>query len=194
MRLSDPYNPLRLRQYPLYSKKAPPPALKEHFTDDVFQKSQAYGKDKARFSLFSGLFKQVLDSVFLHYGIYAWAWTVAGNLIAKLGYGEEYEVRLLFLSRAFWSLNQSVQITQSIAFACVLVFVSTIPSLPLSIYQTFVLEERHGFNTTTPGLFVADLLKGWAIGFVIGAPFLGAFLYVFKWAGDRFVPWLMAFL
>lgn len=86
------------------------------------------------------------------------------------------------------------QITQSIAFSCVLFFASTIPSLPLSVYQTFVLEERHGFNKTTPGLFVADMLKGWGIGFVIGAPFLGAFLYVFKWAGDRFVPWLMGFL
>ena len=62
------------------------------------------------------------------------------------------------------------------------------------MYQTFVLEERHGFNKTTPALFVTDLLKGWAIGFVIGGPFLAAFLWVFKWAGDRFVPWLMAFL
>lgn len=71
---------------------------------------------------------------------------------------------------------------------------SSIPTLPLSIYQTFVLEEKHGFNKTTPALFVADLFKGWAIGSIIGAPFLSAFLYVVKWAGDRFVPWLMAFL
>ena len=66
--------------------------------------------------------------------------------------------------------------------------------MPLSVYQTFDLEEKHGFNKTTLGLFVADLFKGWAIGFVIGAPFLAAFLKVFQWAGDRFVPWLMAFL
>ena len=86
------------------------------------------------------------------------------------------------------------QILQSIAFACVVYFISSIPTLPFSIYSTFVLEEKHGFNKTTPSLFVTDLLKGWAIGFVIGAPFLAAFLYVFQWAGDRFVPWLMAFL
>ena len=79
-------------------------------------------------------------------------------------------------------------------FAAVLFFVSSIPSLPLSIYQTFVLEEEHGFNKTTPSLFVGDLFKTWGLGFVIGAPFLAAFLYVFKWAGDRFVPWLMGFL
>lgn len=68
------------------------------------------------------------------------------------------------------------------------------PSLPLSIYSTFVIEEKHGFNKMTPSLFVIDLLKGWAVAFVLGAPFLAAFLYIFKWAGDRFVPWLMAFM
>lgn len=86
------------------------------------------------------------------------------------------------------------QITQSIAFVAVLFLISSLPTLPVSLYQTFVLEEKHGFNKTTPLLFFTDLIKGWAIGFVIGTPFLAGFLYVFKWAGDRFVPWLMAFL
>jgi hypothetical protein len=57
-----------------------------------------------------------------------------------------------------------------------------------------VLEEKYGFNKTSPGLFVADLLKGWAIGGVLITPFLWAFLRIFNWAGDRFVPWLMAFV
>ncbi|OBZ72864.1 CAAX prenyl protease 1 [Grifola frondosa] len=167
---------LLLRQYPLYSKTAPPPALAEHFTDDVFQKSQAYGRDKAKFSLVAGLYKQIVDSAMIQYGLYAWSWRVGGQLLAKFGYGAEYEI------------------LQSIAFAFLLFFVSSVPALPLSVYQTFVLEEKHGFNKVTPGLFVADLLKGWAIGIVIGAPFIAAFLYVFKWAGSRFVPWLMAFM
>jgi STE24 endopeptidase len=167
---------LLLRQYPLYSKLEPPEVLAEHFSPEVFQKSQKYGKDKAKFSLVSGILKQALDSLLIHYGFYAWSWAIAGGLLARFGYGAQYEI------------------TQSIVFSCVLYFCSSLPTLPLSVYQTFVLEEKHGFNKTTPGLFVADLLKGWAIGFVIGTPFLAAFLYVFKWAGDRFVPWLMAFM
>ena len=62
------------------------------------------------------------------------------------------------------------------------------------MYQTFVIEEKHGFNKTTASLFVTDMLKGIALMVVIGGPFLSAFLWVFKWAGDRFLPWLMAFL
>ena len=73
-------------------------------------------------------------------------------------------------------------------------FLSSLPSIPLSIYSTFVLEEKHGFNKTTPGLFVSDMIKGWAVALVLGAPFLAAFLSIFRWAGDRFVPWLMAFM
>lgn len=82
----------RIRQYPLYSKTSPPPALADHFTPDVFAKSQAYGRDKARFALVSGLYKQIFESAILHYGVYAWAWSVGGHILAKAGYGEEYEV------------------------------------------------------------------------------------------------------
>ncbi|KAF5319289.1 hypothetical protein D9619_008697 [Psilocybe cf. subviscida] len=167
---------LLIRQYPLYSKKEPPAALKAHFEQSAFEKSQQYGKDKAKFALFSGIFKQVLESLLLQYGFNAWSWDAAGRVIAKAGYGSEY------------------QITQSIAFVFIMYFLASIPTLPLQVYGTFVLEEKHGFNKTTPSLFVTDLLKGWGLAFVFGAPFLGAFLYVFEWAGDRFVPWLMAFL
>ena len=68
------------------------------------------------------------------------------------------------------------------------------PSIPLSVYQTFVLEEKHGFNKTTVGTFIVDILKGWFVALVVGAPFLYAFLWVFRFAGDYFVPYLMAFL
>ncbi|KAA1475322.1 hypothetical protein DENSPDRAFT_932277 [Dentipellis sp. KUC8613] len=168
---------LLLRQFPLYNKTAPPAVLADHFTPEVFEKSQKYGKHKAKFSLVSGLYRQVLDTVQIQSGLYyPWAWRVAGEALQKFGYGPEY------------------QITQSIIFVMVLTLTSMIPTLPLGLYQTFVLEEQHGFNKTTPALYVADLLKGWAIGFVLGAPLLAAFLYIFEWAGDRFVPWLMALL
>ncbi|RDB21780.1 CAAX prenyl protease 1 [Hypsizygus marmoreus] len=167
---------LVLRQYPLYSKTEPPTVLASHFNPEVFKKSQSYGKDKAIFALVSGLLKQCLDSALLQFGFYAWSWGASGRLLSSLGYGPEYEI------------------LQSIGFVFILFFLSSIPTLPLSIYGTFVLEEKHGFNKTTPSLFVIDLLKGWGLAFVLGSPFLAAFLYIFKWAGDRFVPWLMAFM
>ena len=86
---------LRLRQFPLYSKTEPPAALKDHFKEEVFKKSQTYGKDKAKFSLISGLFKQVVDSILMQFGLVAWSWKAGGWIVGKLGYGPEFEVRVL---------------------------------------------------------------------------------------------------
>jgi len=64
-------------------------------------------------------------------------------------------------------------------------------SLPFSVFATFRIEARFGFNRTTPGLFVADLLKGWAVALVLGVPLLlGLFWFVDR-AGTFW--WLYAF-
>jgi STE24 endopeptidase len=91
-------------------------------------------------------------------------------------------------------LRTVTKILQSIAFVFIYAFVSNTSSIPISAIQTFVIEEKHGFNKTTVGTFFTDILKGWLLGLVIGAPSLSAFLWVFRFAGDHFVPYLMAFL
>ncbi|KAG8684614.1 hypothetical protein FRC08_013600, partial [Ceratobasidium sp. 394] len=151
---------LIFRQYPNYSRPHPPAALREHFTDEVFQKSQRYGRDKARFQVVSKLYSQLLETGMIVFGAFPWAWGTAGNILAKYGYGPEYEI------------------THSIVFGTILFLLTSIPNIPVSLYSTFVLEEKHGFNKTTPGLFVADTLKGWAVGFAIGAPFMAGFLKI----------------
>jgi STE24 endopeptidase len=87
-----------------------------------------------------------------------------------------------------------LKILQSIAFCAVFALIGSVNNLPISLYSTFVLEEKHGFNKTTPTIFITDLVKGWAIGFALGAPFLWAFLNIFNWAGEHFVPWLIGFM
>lgn len=87
-----------------------------------------------------------------------------------------------------------VQITHSIAFGTIFFLLNSIPHIPISVYNTFVLEEKHGFNKMTPGLFIADTLKGWAVGFAIGTPFMAGFLKIVNWAGASFIPWLMTFM
>src|SRR6202021_256942 len=87
------------RQYPLYSKTEPPAGLSSHFTPEVFEKSQKYGKDKAKLAFVAGLYKQCIESALLHYGFYAWAWGVAGCALAKFGYSADYEANPWLLCR-----------------------------------------------------------------------------------------------
>lgn len=68
--------------------------------------------------------------------------------------------------------------------------VSSLVSLPFQVYDTFVVEERFGFNRTTPATFVKDRLKGLALSLAIGAPLLAALLWFFQALGGW--AWLAA--
>ena len=64
----------------------------------------------------------------------------------------------------------------------------SIISLPFSLYSTFVIEERFGFNKTTLGTWIADLLKGLLLGLILGTPILAGILAFFEYAGP--LAWL----
>ncbi|KIY67067.1 metalloendopeptidase [Cylindrobasidium torrendii FP15055 ss-10] len=168
---------LLLRQYPLYSLPSPPPALSAHISQDTFEKSQKYGKDKARLQIFSKVYGQVVDSAMLAFGFYPWCWKASGSLVERVGFPV-----------------QSYVITHSIAFCFLLAFLSSIPSMPVSYYSTFVVEQKHGFNKQTPKLFFEDIIKGYAVSVALGAPLLAVFLKIFDWAGERFVAFIMLFM
>ena len=58
-------------------------------------------------------------------------------------------------------------------------------SIPFELYDTFVIEEKFGFNKTTIGTFVADKLKGLLLALVLGAPILALVLFLFEKFGPN---------
>lgn len=64
--------------------------------------------------------------------------------------------------------------------------ISTVTSIPFSLYSTFVVEEKHGFNKQTIGLFFTDILKGQLVMAAIMLPFMSVFLWIIKSTGDNF--------
>ena len=81
---------------------------------------------------------------------------------------------------------------QQIALLAGFVFISGLLDLPLSLYQTFVIEERFGFNKMTFKLWLADLLKTSLIGAAIGMPIVTLILWMMAAAGSWW--WLWAWL
>lgn len=77
----------------MYSKTSPPDALAHKFEPEVFDKSQKYGRDKARFSIVSSAFNQILETGLLYFNVMPWVWNAAGNILSKYGYAG-YEVDL----------------------------------------------------------------------------------------------------
>jgi STE24 endopeptidase len=63
--------------------------------------------------------------------------------------------------------------------------ISALLDLPFSIYSTFVIEEKFGFNRTTVKTFIMDMIKGSLLGLAIGVPLLYVILWLMEQAGDQ---------
>ncbi len=96
-----------------------------------------------------------------------------------------------FLDRWVYGLNQG-PVIDGIIFIGALVIVKTVISLPFSIYSTFVIEERFGFNKTTWPTFIKDLIKGLILIILLGGPILAAVLAFFEYAGPG--AWLYCWI
>ena len=76
-------------------------------------------------------------------------------------------------------------VLSGLVYIGVLMLLKTALSLPFSVYATFVIEARFGFNKTTPQTYVMDLLKGLILALLLGTPLLAAILAFFQYAGPH---------
>ncbi len=93
---------------------------------------------------------------------------------------------------AVWrELELSPAVHGTVVVLSTLLVVSAV-GLPLSIWRTFGVEAKFGFNRMTPGLFVADLLKGMLLSLLLGAPLIYVILFLMDRAGT--IWWIYAWL
>ena len=81
-----------------------------------------------------------------------------------------------------------------VAFLVALSVLTGVAELPFSLYGTFVLEQRFGFNRTTLPLWLKDRLKGLALAAALGLPLLYAMYGFFALTGRAWWLWLLAFM
>jgi STE24 endopeptidase len=91
----------------------------------------------------------------------------------------------------FWSFRLD-GLGYGLAMTFSVMIISGLIDLPLSLYSQFVIEERHGFNRMTLGLFFSDLLKQTLLGIAIGAPVIAAVLWLMGAMGEHW--WLYVWL
>lgn len=167
---------LSIRQYQVLCKTKPPQVLQSEVSQEVFDKSQAYGRAKIKFSLINGLWSQLQNIAFIQFDVLPKLWSWTGDLLLK-----------------FAPARFTGEISHSILFVLTFAVISSLLSLPSSIYQTFVLEEKFGFNKQTPKLFVTDLLKSQLLTFILTPPILAGFLTIIKKTGNQFFFYLWLF-
>ncbi|QOQ83248.1 MULTISPECIES: M48 family metallopeptidase [Comamonas] len=145
-------------------RDAVPPAFAHRISLSAHQKAADYTLAKARVSLID----ITLSAAVLL------CWTLLGGL--------DWLNRWLleFINPGLW---------QQLALLASFAVISALIELPLSLYQTFKLEQRFGFNQMTPGLWLADLLKSTLVGAIIGLPLAALILWLMGSTGPLWWLW-----
>ena len=168
---------LLYRQYAVLSRKQIPPQLTSSIDQPTYDKSQSYGRAKARFAFASATWSQAKEYFVLTYNVYPFLWNLTGFWVA-----------------AYAPTGWRGEIVRSLVFAFTYSWVETLLGLPWSLYYHFVLEEKFGFNKQTVRLFFMDMVKSQALALAFGAPLGAAFLWIVQKTGDQFFFYLWAFV
>lgn len=107
-------------------------------------------------------------------------------LIMTLGGGFEDIYRI-------WQTLELAPIWQDVGFLLSTFWFLAVLHLPFAIISTFKIEDQFGFNKTTPAKFVSDLLKQWALMFILGLPLLWAIVSIMNSYIDQ-AWWLYTWL
>ena len=137
------------------------------YSPESYMKSQDYTLYRTNFGIVESTFSLVVTLIFWFIG----GFNYLDQMVRQLQYGD--------------------LITGLIYIALLLLFRSIL-SLPFSVYSTFVIEEKFGFNKTTPKIFIVDIVKGLLLGVLLGGPLLLGILAFFEYAGS--LAWLYCWM
>lgn len=151
----------------LNSKKDLPQALKGIYSSEKYNQQQKYFRENTRFGMITSSFSFLLT--FLMYSLGGFGWL--DHFINSYIYNE---------------------ILASIIFFGVLFFISDLLLTPFEWYNTFVIEEKFGFNKITPKLFILDKLKDYALTIFLGGGLLFLVIWIYNLTPRYF--WLLAFV
>jgi len=135
-----------------------PPEFEGEYDAERYQRSQSYLKETTRFGLLVSTVGTTAVLAFVLLGGF--------NLVDGIAR----------------SANLS-SIPTGLLFGGIVLLLSRLTNLPFSVYGTFVIEEKYGFNRTKPGTFVVDTLKTLVLTCLIGGPVFAAILWFFDVAG-----------
>lgn len=137
------------------------------FDSEEYARSQEYTRTTTRFGIFQNSIMTPVTIIFILAGGFNWVDTLARS------FGLE-------------------SISTGLIFTGLLLLLSGSISLPFSVYSTFVIEERFGFNKTTVKTFILDIIKSVLLSILIGAPVLAAILWFFALGGK--LAWVYCWL
>lgn len=150
-----------------HSKTKLPDILSDIYDSEKYNRQQDYFRTNARFGIISSSFSFLITLLMYVTGGFGWL----SNLLA------DYISSPTLLSLTFFGI---------------IFLINDLLLSPLEWYDTFVIEERFGFNKVTPKLFILDKLKGYLLTAIIGGGLLFAIISIYNYTNTYF--WLIAWV
>ncbi|GLC34010.1 hypothetical protein PLESTB_000828300 [Pleodorina starrii] len=176
---------LDVRQLRALRRPSPPAALADLFSPELYGKTRAYSLDKWRFSFAHGLYSTIETLILILGGWLPPIWVFAGQVLAaaaaRFGGGR-------------WPAWAAGEVAQTVVFVFLLHLGNLVLELPWGMYSTFVVEQRHGFNKQTLGLYVSDLVKQTLLAGLLLPPIVAGITYILQVAGPMLPLYLWGFI
>lgn len=144
---------------------------------EKFTKSQSYNLDKNDFAFIRMGYDMILSVGMLLSGFNVYMWVQSKNIATN-----------------YFGYDASNEIVIGSIFLVISSFIGVFTSLPTSLYSTFVIEAKHGFNKMTPWLYFTDSVKGFLINMVITIPLMAAVVKLVRWGGSNFWIYVWALM
>lgn len=146
-------------------KKGIPDELKDLYSEGEQERSVAYHTEKRRLGFISSTVNLIITVAFFYVHGFAWL----------------HEWVSQFTTHYIW---------QPLGYFGVLALATSFINLPFGYHNTFVIEQKYGFNKTSMGTFWGDIFKSTIIGAIIGGAILAAFIWFYAKTGPLF--WVYA--
>ena len=151
-----------------------PNELKDFYNKKKYKKAKDYALSKNKI----GLFSSSISFLFIM------------TLLVFNGYGFIDQLVNMDILKSFFLFDLNSSFAQSGLFFLILFILNSIISIPFSYYNTFIIEEKFGFNKTTKSTFFLDILKSFFLSVFIGGALLFLALYLYDNLNDGFWLWL----
>ncbi len=144
-----------------------PEELAGIYDKEKYSRQQSYQRENHRFGIITGTFSfLIILGMFIFYGF-------------------------AYIDKMAWEITSN-SILAALLFFGIIMFASDLLNTPFSLYDTFVIEEKYGFNKTDLKTFILDKIKGWLLGALIGGGLLALIILIYRKTESMF--WIYAWM
>ena len=158
------------------NQKVPDELTELSVNEEEYSNSLVYSRAKLQFQVVMLLVSTILELALLYFFVEPFFWNLSGSILERR------------------EINKYSEFYRGIVFMGFQMIKDKFTSIPFNLYESFVLEEKFGFNKKTMWIFLYDECVSTIISIVLGIPIFYGFLWVVEAGGEYFYIYVEIFI